>query len=201
MSYTVAQETPIGNADLRVCRITTPLGAPANLTQYVSIYTGTNEVGQTTIIGGVGNGNGGPNGSNTGYLWDGTIGTVRFGDNLITGSASSFVASGLPYVSDVLGDTFDPQITGTTHEAAFADHDSGGGWFLSNGSQYQVAGLNAYVTTGGQSLYAPPDQNVAIRLSSYAAQINSIINATPEPGSLSLAGIGAAGLLLCRRRK
>ena len=39
-AYVVAEEIPVGNADLRIARLTTPSGQPANLSDFVPVYTG-----------------------------------------------------------------------------------------------------------------------------------------------------------------
>src|SRR4051794_39335676 len=56
--YLVAEEIPVGNADLRIARLTTLGGQPANLTDFVAVYNGDdNATGQFTA-GGFGRGRG-----------------------------------------------------------------------------------------------------------------------------------------------
>lgn len=202
VNYTVTSETDVSNADLRVCRlVNTSTGLDANLSQYVSIYTSSGEINQTVIIGGFGYGRGAATG--TGYQWDGVYGIERWGDNKVASAVNNATVNGLPYTSNVLQDYFYPQgnANATAHEGAIGDHDSGGGWFVPDGSGYDLAGINAYVTTAGASNYSPPDQNYAIRVSSYAVAINSAIgNPVPEPATATLMGILALGLLARRRQ-
>jgi len=212
ISYTVTQSVPIGNADLQVDQIANSATLlPANLTQYTPIYTNTNEVGQQVIIGGFGDGAGAAiySGSEVvGYQWDGVHGVERWGANTVMSIEGGVQAQYLPYSSVALESYFYPQTSPNwiAHEGAVADGDSGGGWFIfdSISGQYEVVGINAYVSTGGASYFAPtPDENYAIQVAYYADSIDAAIgiSAAPEPAGLSLMALSAVGLLLRRRRR
>jgi hypothetical protein len=202
--YLVSKETDIGTADLRVCQITKPDGSPANLTDIAPLYTDTLEVGQTAVIGGFGQGNGGPvsDATGQGYVWDGSANTtLRWGDNRITAGMPAVAVGG--FTNDVLLDTFDPQnsVTATAHEGAIALYDSGGGWFINNNGVWQLAAITQAAEHTGDSYYALTgqgrgDENQAIRVSSYAAAISA---AVPEPGMGGIMLIAAGGLLARRR--
>ena len=55
--YVVAEEIPVGSADLRIARLTTPGGQPANLTDFVPVYNGDDSAtGQVSRWAGFGRG-------------------------------------------------------------------------------------------------------------------------------------------------
>lgn len=204
-TYRIAEATPVGSADLQVFRIVNAAtDQPANLAEFTPVYAASNEVGRPVVIGGYGKGRGSDrqvNSVTTGYNWDGAGNTVlRFGDNRLDNSQANFVA--FEYTSDILGDDFDaPGSVGpggaTPHEAAITEFDSGSGWFLLDGAQWKVAGIGAYVERIGASDFG--DGNAAVRLSSYAGQINAVV--VPEPSTLASAGLVAVAALAGRRRR
>lgn len=177
-------------ADLRVARITTPGGAPAGLTDYVSIYSDTDEAGQTAVFGGYGEGRGTTVAG--GYTWAGALSReLRWGSNVID-------SAGTAGPNDVLIADFDSLANGALGEATLAEGDSGGGYFLWDGSEWQVAALHRAVDNPGQALFSPtPEYIDGVRLSSYSGFINNIV---PEPSSAALLFSAASGLLMRRRR-
>lgn len=207
-SYLAAQIIQHPTADLRVVRLETLANAPANLADFVPVYQATadgSEVGKTAVIGGFGRSRGADlvSGSTTyGYAWTSEANTTqRWGANRVEAIQPGYDLAP-PFVSDILVDDFDPAGAGTSvpFEAATATFDSGGGWFILVGSQWKVAGLNAYTTHAGESWFAdnpstapvePPELNGAIRLTSYYDFIQQQV--VPEPTGLALA---AAGLVL-----
>jgi len=212
-AYTVVEETPIGNADLRVAR----LASTISLTQWVNLYTGSNEVGQFAVLGGYGQGRGATLSDATGpyaYQWDGTVNTtLRFGRNQIDSTATSTPSAGDPFTSAVLVGDFDPRqaLTSAPVEAALAEFDSGGGFFLLDGGVWKVAGINRGTEHAGRSIFRAnladpdvpdgrdgPDEIDAVRVSTYAAQIAA---AVPEPSTAAALLIAGAGLLARRRRR
>jgi len=222
-SYVVAEEIPVGNADLRIARLTTPGGQPANLTDFVAVYNGDdNATGQFTA-GGFGRGRGAALPDPTlahgtyGYQWGaGGNDTLRFGRNTIDSFGAETPQPGQPFTSDVLKGDFDRRgsATSVTFEATIAEFDSGSGWFVENGpGNWQVRGLSAYVDhdtlnagqAGDRALFAShldasidaPDTLEAIRLGSYADFINANV---PEPTGAAVVACGAMVLLQMRRR-
>lgn len=214
VQYEAAEIFTYGNADIRLVRLETVGGDDANLTHYVPMYTGITEVTSEGVLGGFGKGRGGvlSNGDvgDYGYGWSGVNNqTQRWGTNIIEGV--TVVNADNVYLSQTI--TFDfseaPDIT-TASEAAAAEWDSGGGFFIKDGGVWKVAGLLAYVEHGAerQSWYRGDtigdlvgDTNYAIRVSSYAAQIQADIIPIPEPASLlTLAGLGSV-LVMRRHRK
>lgn len=133
-------------------------------------------------MGGYGKGRGTPG---TGYYTWAASGntTLRWGKNTVDATALNpcYVNDQLRYASQTLRIDFD----GTaSHDAAIAEYDSGGGWFYQDGGNWVVAGLSAYATTFGKSYYSPSDSNWAIRVSSYASWINSLLGEHYEPSIL-----------------
>lgn len=219
--YVVAEEIPVGNADLRIARLTTPTGQPANLTDFVPVYNGNDNAVQVFTVGGFGRGRGAaltdPGNATYGYQWGpGANDTLRFGRNTIDGADTVVPSQGQPFTSDVLRGDFDRRgPTAVPFEAMIAEFDSGSGWFVENGpGNWQVRGLSAYVghdqtfnkdEPANQALFAShldasidaPDGMEAIRLGSYADFINANV---PEPTAFASLGF-AAMLLLPRRRR
>lgn len=211
-NYFAVEQTLFGSADLRLVRIAQDVGdtTPANLTQFVDLYTHNDEVGQVVVIGGFGKGRGAALQTgglvDYGYLWSGADNTAqRFGANLVEGAANVIAGS---LTSNTLVIDFDDIGTGgyTDFEAAVAKFDSGGGWFINDAGQWKLAALSAYAdddTPSGQTNFRDsvtglpnPDLNYGVRISPLAG---GIFAAIPEPASLViLLGVGA--LLGCRRR-
>lgn len=176
--------------DLRVCRITRTDGGKANLLDFVLWNSSTNEVGQSIVLGGYGKGRKVEDPYPEGYYnWYGLNNqTLRWGQNTIDGVQSNFYSS--PYRSDVVRLDFDGP---ASQDAAIAEWDSGGGWFYQDEGRWVVAGLSAYVDSFGYSRYSPTsDRNWAVRVSSYASWIDSIVPLTYEPsipGDANLDGL------------
>ena len=170
------------SADLRVCRIENLMDQPANLSRYVAIQTDPNELDQPVVFGGFGMGRGEAlvNGRTIyGYTWAGTDNTIqRWGENRIEQTG---VVEGT-YTSEVIIADFDALggPDAMPFEAALALWDSGGGWFTHDGLRWKVAGLSRGVGQQSpgpleQSWFSPPDYLDAVRISSYADWIQSVI--------------------------
>jgi len=224
--YVVAEEIPVGTADLRIARLTTPGGQPANLTDFVPVYNGDDSAtGQVFTMGGFGRGRGAaltdptPAHGTYGYQWatgTNTNDTLRFGRNTIDSFSTETPQPGQPFTSDVLQGDFDRRggLSAVPFEAMIAEFDSGSGWFVENGpGNWQVRGISAYVDhdtlnsnqAGDRALFAShldasidaPDTLEAIRLGSYADFINANV---PEPTGAAALACGAMVLLQMRRR-
>ena len=170
--YVVAEEIPVGNADLRIARLTTPTGQPANLTDFVAVYNGDDSAtGQVFTMGGFGRGRGtaltDPGNATYGYQWGpGANDTLRFGRNTIDGTDTVVPSQGQPFTSDVLRGDFDRRgPTAVPFEAMIAEFDSGSGWFVENGpGNWQVRGLSA-VRRSQRAEYGTARQSGAVRVS------------------------------------
>ncbi len=202
--YTIAQIWNHPTADIRIVKLNN-----ANLTNYVSLYTETSEIddeiGKNFVIGGFGKGRGddletgGTPPVVYGYLWEGSNNeTQRWGTNIVDNAFTKVAGS---YTSYVLKADFDE--SDTAFEASPTEWDSGGGWFINVGGEWQLAALSAYVehldetrfrNTGGNT---DPDWSQGIRISPYSEWINNTI---PEPGTMIFLTLGAAGMILRRRR-
>lgn len=189
-NYIVAQIAYIGTADLRVTRITTPAGAPANLTNTVALNNDiNNEASKTNLaIGGFGKGRGATlyNDSSEayGYLWAGNNTVLRWGSNRING----YLDADANRPSAVIYGYFDaPGVR--PYEAMPAKYDSGGGWFIkkNSGGTWKVAGILQAVEHIGKALYNDPDAGAgdprdyfeAVRVYTYHSQIEDIYD-TPK---------------------
>jgi autotransporter-associated beta strand protein len=185
-SYTVAQEIDNGSVDMRLLRITNLDGTPANLATYTQVYTGTNEASasMTFAMGGYGKGRGttllNSSGAAYGYNWDSSGNTtLRWGANVVDGTSTSTGT----YNSNILVAYFnspdDP--SHVAHEAAVAQYDSGGGWFVdvsADGSgDWRLIGLmeGAQHVNDLQSWFDPADYFFAVRVGSYASWVNTTL--------------------------
>ena len=138
-SYTV-KEVINHSADLRLAMLTS-----ANLTEYADINFANNEVDQQFVVGGYGVGNGDSKrimGNTLGYYWlypDSSPNNLvlRWGTNQSVAIAETETG----YLTQVLVSQFDPQPS-TDYECTYAEHDSGGGWFIQDGNIWKVIGLN-----------------------------------------------------------
>ena len=185
VEYKVQQQYAHSSADIRVAKIVALDGSPANLGNYVSLYTATNENSQAFVIGGYGKTRGsdlqtkvGPDFITYGYNWAGASPAgPNWGRNSIIGS-SVVTDTTFNFTTAILQAEFDgPQSPAyIPYEASLAEWDSGGGWFINNGGSWQVAGLSRGVERIGQTRFndrfAPtlpnPDSLDAVRISTYA---------------------------------
>jgi hypothetical protein len=185
------------NSDIQIAEL-----VGANLANYVPIYTlenpnnpTQNETGEDVVLGGYGKGRGDPVYDDQeqdiiGYKWGGNDNeTLRWGTNIIDGTAT---VNGL---EQLVTDFDGPSATGTTtYEAAIAEYDSGSGWFINKGGQWYLAGLT-YATSNEekQSLFDPPDDNYAHRLSEpeIATWINTTLETIPEPATVLIFTLGS----------
>ncbi|MBE3071194.1 MAG: autotransporter-associated beta strand repeat-containing protein, partial [Planctomycetes bacterium] len=189
-------------ADIRVVRIVTPAGLPANLSYYIAPYTGSAEKFKNAVIGGYGKGRGDtlltPGGVAYGYTWAGTANTtLRWGANRIDDTPVAPVNQ--TYRSYILQADFDATngFRYVEHEAAPGDWDSGGGWFIDvspdNSGDWRLAGLTRATEHGsiGQTWFRDLDGNLdsdyidAVRVSPYAAWMSGILNTTTWAGDSS----------------
>ena len=192
---------PSGNGDIQLVRLTTADGYNPELVHYAGPYTDTDEVTQETVLGGYGNGRGAvlQTGEITyGYEWDNSGNTtLRFGTNRVKDADNDSTIGSL--TSDIIIADFDGLDEGqsTTYESALGAGDSGGGWFIHNGTEWKLAGLSravgvhyeaehlgdpnyilyeAWFRNRETPLIKQPDYLDAVRVSSYAAWILQIIN-------------------------
>jgi autotransporter-associated beta strand protein len=196
-TYKVAEVFQHGKADLRIARITTMGGADANLANYVGYYKDTNEEDKTAVVGGFGRGRGTiyP----TYYTWAVSDNkTQRWGQNKLDGQDT--LIDPAAFVTDVLTAHFenrgDPNWV--EYEAAVAEYDSGGGWFLKDSvtGSWQVAGLSR--GADNPSSFNPAAYMDCVRVSSYATWLNNAFSPSKWNSSLggdwSIAGNWSGGV-------
>ena len=159
----------------------------ANLTNFVSIYKSTDEIGKNIVIGGYGVGRGEllqNYGITYGYKWGSTGNTtLRMGTNRIQETENDSALEN--FTSDIIIADFDGLNEGqaTIYESTPACYDSGGGWFIKDSNEWKVAGLSRGVEHGGANWFRnnqdpnslDPDYFDAVRISSYAQWIKQII--------------------------
>ena len=189
--YIIAAVTNHPTADLRVCRITTPSGAPANLRHIVWLYRADDEVGKEVLLGSSGLGRGAElkNGATTyGYAWgDPGSEQVRWGRNRIDATADD-VSDGERVSNVVIADFDGPHAASSLEaEGIGANGDSGGGWFIQDGARWRVAGMFRGVEhpfeawfLNASTLAPDPDAFDGVRISNYATFIDSVLG--PAPG-------------------
>jgi hypothetical protein len=171
-----------GNADIRLIRLKNLDGSDPALTNYAEPYLLTTEQNDPIVIGGYGKYRGDPNFSGgilDGYKWTGTSNDMlRWGQNIVINHTTVTLSKSPYYSSFALVANFDEN--GTTYEAAPAEWDSGGGWFIKTqlGSVWKLAALNAYVERDGVTVFN--DYFWGIRISSYYTWINGIINSPAD---------------------
>lgn len=210
-TYNGVEMFTFGSADIRLVRLETTLGDDANLTHYVPMYTKTDELGQVGVVGGYGQGRGSVLNNvlvgDYGYEWGlpDNNQTQRWGTNEIDDTDDNAVIGS--FTSDLLiFDFSDPGGSDffTASEAAAANRDSGGGFFIKDNGVWKVAGLFASVSRDDESWFrgnVPLDEDgdltYLVRVSSYASDIQTSI---PEPATalLLLSGLVAVGM---RRRQ
>jgi hypothetical protein len=182
------------NADIRLIRLKNLDGSDPNLAYYADLYTAIDEMQHRDIvIGGYGKYRGDTlyfGQEDYGYSWAGSSNdTLRWGQNIIDGTVTAQNADS--YDSNTVYAYFDKH--GTTYEAAPAEWDSGGGWFINQGGNWKLAALSAYVKRADETWYddpntpsvTDPDWFLGIRISSYADWINEIIDADCPVGDLN----------------
>ncbi len=175
-TYYTTDTVDHGSADLRVARLVTANNAPANLTEYVSPYTGQGELlFENMVIGGVGKVRGESLQSDEvvyGYRWaDNPDRQVRFGVNRV----DSFAPQQAMHMirADFDGPDDMDNLEG---ESILAAGDSGGGWFARENDQWWLIGIGRSVSNSGPEAWfrdpANPttpdaDTTLALRVSSY----------------------------------
>ena len=173
--------------DFRIARLETLGGQPAQLTEYVSIYTGRQEFGKTVVLGGYGLGRGAdvlrfpsvPSSPVAGYEWAGPR-ELRWGANVVSSTDDDFTVGS--FTNDTLQARFASPTSSINGEATIASGDSGGGWFIFEDGQWFVAALNQAVEDEDvndsveKALFSPRQERMwGVRLSSYNTFINSSI--------------------------
>jgi hypothetical protein len=201
--YTVARYYPHPQADMRVAYISDG-SQPANLSEYVDIYRSSLERTQTAVIAGYGLGRGGvldADGTVYGYSWGPASDMVlRWGRNTI----DTISRAGGDWVTRTLEADFDGEGEGghVPYETCLADGDSGGGWFVHDGGEWKLVGLNRSTErleeAWFRSKYSPdlpdPDSIDAVRVSQYADWIDYVV-AGPIFGDANVDGeVGIADL-------
>jgi autotransporter-associated beta strand protein len=184
-TYTIQETFDLEGVDLRIARIS------AGLTAYVAPYTTTSDiaiVGKTVVIGGYGRGRGGElknGGIVYGYTWGTADMLLRWGQNRID-SVSSATYRGL--TSQTVVAHFDD--LGAAHhvdrEAAVAEFDSGGGWFIDvsagHTGDWRLAALSRGTEHYGETWFKNPDGSThadafdGVRISSYYGWLNGVIS-------------------------
>jgi len=172
--------------DIRVCRIAKKIATneyrPANLTEYAPVQQEPNEIGNFFWLGGYGKTRGDALSDQEGpyaYQWSGDNNcSLTWGENLIQGFGNySYDVYFAPLLIATFSDPADPLSNATEHEAAMAEWDSGGGWFMYEDNTWKVIALSASVTSVGKSQFrSPSDHLYAVRVSSFSSWINDIIN-------------------------
>lgn len=204
------------NSDLRIVEIQQvfPTWAP--------LYTKSDEVGKELVMYGRGYSRGDAvsvDGESKGWEWDASgQGTLRWGTNVVSGTADSGALLAAAFDADAGGD-----------ESHLALWDSGGGVFIKDGTAWRLAGVNFTVdgefdengddddsflaalfdkgdlwekTTGTWVFNTDtaddiPGHSYATRISENLAWIQSVI---PEPGTAVVLGVGGLCIFLRRRR-
>jgi hypothetical protein len=195
VEYQVAEVITKDDNDLRVARLETSQGQPANLDAYVGIFTSQgDEFYEKIVVGGYGKYRGSElttdDGTVYGYSWTGSDNkTLRWGANLLDRGYATLVTSS--YSSLVLIADFDGPAAASAVpcEGTIAEYDSGGGWFVkdSDGNWFLVA-VSAYVTRLASWFDIPittekvdPDRMYGIQVSAYSSWILANIKTCKFP--------------------
>ncbi len=193
-SYVAAEVFSHPVADLRVVRVTRPDGLPANLREFVDVYSGTSERNRTAVLGGYGKIRGQalytPDMVPYGYRWTSNAdAALLWGANVV-----DFYTYRIPFTSyNSKGIRADYDYVGedgyVPFEAAPAEWDSGGGWFINDDGRWKVIGLTAAVEHGGETWFRDPvtgapegDDLHAVRVGQYAEWIQQVISEFVLPG-------------------
>ncbi|MFI4913245.1 MAG: hypothetical protein ACIAQZ_16430 [Sedimentisphaeraceae bacterium JB056] len=179
-TYYVARVERYGTSDVRVAKLRL-----ADLSEYASLYTGSSEQNKEIVIGGYGKGRGdeltNELGIAYGYAWASSGNTVlRWGTNKVDdadANVNGFVC--------LKADFDDSNFFATDYETVIAGYDSGGGWFIDNGSQWQLAGLTYATSHADEAWFLPPDNFFAHRVSEYADWINTTVSKLANCGSMA----------------
>jgi autotransporter-associated beta strand protein len=170
--------------DIRIARIA------ANLTYTIAPYTAKLEAFKTAVIGGYGKPGGAElksGGLTYGYGWEAADQVLRWGANRVDSISTGTSGTTLRLTSDVLVAHFD-NFGSAAHkdcEAAPAEFDSGGGWFIdvSTGGtgDWRLAALTRFTAHAGQTWFRNPDGTYGpdvfdgVRITSYAGWLNGVI--------------------------
>jgi len=175
-----------GDDDIGMAQISLN-GEPADLAYWVDPYTG-DSTGDVLVFGGYGMGRGATLttgvGAPYGYQWDGSENTtLRWGQNRVDMQVLDVMTAGF----DGIGSGHE-----VPYEAAVAEYDSGGGWFIEENDRWYVAGLTIGTTHAdiAQSWFAhnisavdDPDRLDALRVEFYASWISgNLATAMPIAG-------------------
>lgn len=198
-------DTLAGN-DIAVLRLSTPVPSlatnPSVGVNPAQLYTGNAELGQVVTL--LGRGQTG-NGTTGGQTYPGATlsatnrydlagATINFGNGNVRTIPNSVLM--FDFDDGTAGPNFSGTATMTTLEGSAALNDSGGGSFITIGSTPFLAGIHSFVLSSGNAgVYGSVTGDT--RVSSHLTFINSIV---PEPGSVGLLTVAAAGLLVRRRR-
>jgi hypothetical protein len=201
VAYEIGTVVNHPTADLRLGWLKR-LGQPANLQDYVSLYTGSGEGGQDMVIGGYGKQRGDTLHTASdvayGYTW-GELATTApvWGQNIINAPLSKSSAS--------IEADFDAPWLGRPYEAALADKDSGCGWFIEEAGEWKLAGVGRSVDRMGETWFLNPntgtpaaDKFYGVRVSKYVTWVNDTINGWKIPGDANdddIVNVGDLALL------
>ena len=183
VTYTIDNIWSHPTADLRVVKLHS-----ANLADYAALHNDANETGQEIVIGGYGRGRENtllkePSQRPYGYTWSTDANDNNHTQRWCTNKVEDTDTISNGYTSDVITADFESLVGSTLYEGTTAEYDSGGGWFIKDGSTWKVAGIVRAVTVHGEpwpdegeSWFSPPDELDAVRISSYAAWIEDKIS-------------------------
>lgn len=205
-SYTTTAVFDDPNSDLRIWKVDGNLGA------YAPLATSGATAGAQIVINGRGTQRGdaivSSGGRTVGWSWGASDGAQSWGVNTADGTADG--GSG---IGTLIKATFDGDSTLSTG-------DSGGGVFVNDGGAWKLAGVNYAVESAGtvdgqgvtgallgQSLYA---SSVAANQGWIGSVVGGVpayagppdpVGSVPEPASAGLVAVGAAALIVRRRRR
>jgi len=181
-TYSISQLWNHPTEDIRLAKL-----RHTNLSDYVELNSSLSEQNQDIVIGGYGDGwdyELTTGGQVYGYHWDDSSNvTLRWCTNKVE------IWSDSQYPNLIKGD-FDGLGEGgaTTYEGMFADHDSGGGWFIKSGGDWFLAGLNYGTEHAEESWFRndtnpgqlDPDEFYAVKVRNFVTWINGNIATQPD---------------------